>query len=162
MSTFEGLTSQSDWRDQYSAFPLSTDNGLIHTSYEQSSTADIPPSTPVRTQSTSRPPLGVHRHTTGPLMQEQEPVPKIERSDSAPPGDGLGQQIDEREEETLGLVESATTLLVSNDVKDEDEDDEIDDDEMLEPEEGGAPQTAAERRAERRKMKRFRYDSRCC
>lgn len=102
-------------------------------------------------------------------MQEQEPVPKIERSDSAPPGDGLGQQIDEREEETLGLVESATTLLVSsdaadslNDVKDEDEDDEIDDDEMLEPEEGGAPQTAAERRAERRKMKRFRYDSRCC
>jgi len=42
-------------------------------------------------------------------------------------------------------------------VKDE-EDEEDDDDDMLDAEEGGSsvPQTAAERRAERRKMKRFR------
>ena len=90
-------------------------------------------------------------------------MPKIERPDSAPPGDGLVQQTDAQVEETLGLEESSTTSLVASDgldalseVKDEYEDDELEDDDMLEPEEGGPPQTAAERRAERRKMKRFR------
>jgi len=65
------------------------------------------------------------------LLQEQEPIPKIERPDSAP-GDCGAQQTEDREEETLGLAESASTLLVPGDgvdplseVKDEDEDDEI-------------------------------------
>ena len=165
MSTFEGIAASADWRDQYSAFQLPADNTLIQSSYEQASTTDHSPSTPVRGQAVTRPPLGAHRHTTGGpiLLSEQEPVPKIERSDSAPPGDGLIQQAQAQGEETLDLQESSTTLLGANDsldtlseVKDEDEDDDLEDDEMLEPEEGGPPQTAAERRAERRKMKRFR------
>jgi hypothetical protein len=40
----------------------------------------------------------------------------------------------------------------------EEGDDDDDDDDMSDVEEESAPQTAAERRAERRKMKRFRYD----
>lgn len=44
------------------------------------------------------------------------------------------------------------------DFKEEDlDDDDDDDDDMLDVEDGSNPQTAAERRAERRKMKRFRY-----
>lgn len=52
------------------------------------------------------------------------------------------------------MSEDGDALL---DPKEEDDDDE-DDDEMLDAEDGasGTPQTAAERRAERRKMKRFR------
>jgi len=163
MSAFEGLTAQSDWRDQFSAFPLSSENDLIQSSYDQAGNQDLPPSTPVRAHKMARPQLGAHRHTTGPLLEEQESFPKIERPDSAPPGDCAHQQLEDREDESLGLVDSATTLLVSADgvdplteVKDEDEDEELEDDDMLEVEEGGAPQTAEQRRAERRKMKRFR------
>jgi hypothetical protein len=60
---------------------------------------------------------------------------------SAPPAESIGQ----------------------NEVKEEDDEEDDDDDEMIDAEErvGGAdgrpPQTDAERRAERRKMKRFRY-----
>lgn len=120
-----------------------------------------------------------------PLMQDAQPVSVTDRAGSAP-GD-CGNQVDEsiRDQslipsepptitiESLGpnrlrSVSSASQRhnMLSNsseggdmqgDIKDEDDDEELDDDEMLDAEEGGIPQTAAERRAERRKMKRFRY-----
>lgn len=163
MSTFEGLASQSDWRDQYSAFPLASENAFVSSAYEANE-PELNHVTPTRAATTTRPPLGNHRHTTANLLQEeQEPIPKIERPDSAP-GDCGNQQDEEREEHSLAVNGSEGPLIVPGeatdslpDVKDEDDDDVIEDDEMLEVEEGGAPQTAAERRAERRKMKRFRY-----
>jgi hypothetical protein len=119
-----------------------------------------------------------HRRSLGPLRQNSDTQPPvIERPDSAPGESG------QRRAGSLVSTESTAMSMVSNplssassapqqhgtilndeggesqtEIKDEDEDDE-DEDDMLDMEEGGSgvPQTAAERRAERRKMKRFRY-----
>ena len=181
MSNLEGLSTQSDWREQYPSFPLNGENGLFP-SYEQATSSDATQGSQAQQQSSTRPPLG-HRHSMLPLRQDAQPVTKPERRDSAP-GD-CGIQMDESARDgSLAPTEPALSLdsLGSNrlssvstapsqhsmlgnieggdmqgDIKDEDDDEELDDDDMLDADDGGVPQTAAERRAERRKMKRFRY-----
>lgn len=178
MSNFEPLSTQPDWREQYSAFPLSGDNGLLQQSFDQTTNPNVSDST--QEQNGSRQALE-HRHSLGPLRQEPESI--IERPDSAP-GDFEKTATGPTRDDSLVSVESAALSLgsvgsnplssassapvqqgtlanetggVEGEVKDED--DELEDDEEMidgELEEGAAPQTAAERRAERRKMKRFR------
>jgi len=106
--------------------------------------------------------------------------PPIERSDSAPPINGLRQDTFRASEPAnlshvdasskssppLAVKAESSGLQEENaaqaETKEEEEEEEDDDDEMLDAEERGEtegrpPQTEAERRAERRKMKRFRY-----
>jgi hypothetical protein len=184
MSNFEPLPTQPDWREQYSAFPLPGENGLLQPSFEQGTTSNVSESNQNQQQSSTRPALE-HRHSLGPLRQEaSQPASAIDRPDSAP-GD-CGHQANPIRDDSLVSTESTALSLASlgsnplssassapaqqgtlannegggggpqGEIKDEEDDDE-DDDEMLDAEEGAPPQTAAERRAERRKMKRFRY-----
>ncbi|CAG8977407.1 hypothetical protein HYALB_00007037 [Hymenoscyphus albidus] len=181
MSNFEPVPPQPDWREQqYSTFPLQGENGLLQPSFDQSAASNSSENGQGTPQNASRPALE-HRHSLGPTRQEAAPVPVIERPDSAP-GDN-GQSTTQPRNNSLVSPESTSLSLGSlasnplssessaqtqqaalatvdgseapGDVKDEDEDDD-EDDEMLDVEEGAPPQTAAERRAERRKMKRFR------
>ncbi|KAF4625798.1 hypothetical protein G7Y89_g12361 [Cudoniella acicularis] len=181
MSNFEPLPTQPDWREQqYSGFPLPGENGLLQPPFEQRPSPSTSESNQTPQQSSARPSLE-HRHSLGPLRQDSQPTPVIERPDSAP-GDS-GQQGDPARNDSLVSTESTALSLGSlgsnplssassapaqqptvanneggdppGEIKDE-EDEEEDDDEMLDAEEGAPPQTAAERRAERRKMKRFR------
>lgn len=129
-----------------------------------------------------------HRHTLDPMRADAPPTPTIERSDSAPGDCGQSavnrvrdESMVSTESAPLSLGSRASNPLSSApsaplqqqgvethvnedagsllDPKDEDDDDVEDDDDMLDGEDGySTPQTAAERRAERRKMKRFRYD----
>jgi hypothetical protein len=183
MSNFESLSTQPDWREQYSPFPLPGENGLLQPSFEQPASPEVSEDSRSQQQTGARPPLG-HRHSLGPLRQDPQPAPIIERPDSAP-GD-CGHQLNNttRDDSLVSTESTALSLeslgsnplssvssapaqqgaLVNNEggdiqveIKDEEDDDELDDDEMLDAEEGAVPQTAAERRAERRKMKRFRY-----
>jgi hypothetical protein len=183
MSNFEPLTTQPDWREQYSGFSLPGDNGLLQPPFEQATSSNVADNTQDQHQSGARQQLD-HRHSLGPLQQDGQPPAIIERPDSAP-GDCSHPVNNSTRDDSLVSPESTALSLGSlgsnplssassaptqqgtlanndggnneGDVKDEDDELE-DDDEMLEPEpeEGAAPQTAAERRAERRKMKRFR------
>jgi hypothetical protein len=183
MSNFEPLSTQPDWREQYSGFSLSVENGLLQPPFEQTTSSNVADNTREQDQSGSRPQLE-HRHSLVPLHQEGQPTAIINRPGSAP-RDCSNQVNNTTHDESLVSPESTAISLSSlgsnplssalspptqqgtlansdtgnneGDVKDEDDEFE-DDDEMLEPEpeEGAAPQTAAERRAERRKMKRFR------
>jgi hypothetical protein len=188
MSNFEPLSTQPDWREQYSPYPLEGENGLLQASFEQSSNSNVSDNSQAQQQSRARPPLE-HRHSLGLLRQEPQPVPIIERPDSAPPGDCGNQTSNATRDDSLVSTESTALSLGSigsnplssassapaqqgtiakNEEENinvefkEEEDEDDDDDDMLDIDEGGAPQTAAERRAERRKMKRFRYDCLFC
>ncbi len=183
MSNFEPLPTQPDWREQYSGFPLPGDNGLLQPTFEQTTSSNVAENSRDQHQSGSRPQLE-HRHSLGPLRQEGQSVPTIDRPDSAP-GDCSYQVTNPTRDDSLVSTESTVISLGSlgsnplssasstptqqgtlanndggineADIKDEDEELEEDDEMLeLEPEEGAAPQTTAERRAERRKMKRFR------
>ena len=183
MSNFEPLSTQPDWQERYSGFSLSGDNGLLQAPFEQTTNSNVANNTREQDQSGSRPQLE-HRHRLGPLRQEGQPAAIIDRPGSAS-GDGSHQMNNTTHDDSLVSPESTAISLRSlgsnplssalsapaqqgtlansdtgnneGDVKDEDDEFE-EDDEMLEPEpeEGAALQTAAERRAERRKMKRFR------
>jgi hypothetical protein len=181
MSNFEPLQTQPDWREQYSPFPLPGENGLLQPSFEQQTGLNVSDNQS-RQQDSTRP-VSEHRHSLGPLRQEVQPAPLIERPDSAP-GDCGTQVTNSIRDDSLASTESTALSLGSNPLSSassapaqqgtlanneggdmliepkEEEEEEDDDDEMLdaEVEEGAPPQTAAERRAERRKMKRFRYD----
>lgn len=180
MSNFEPLSTQPDWREQYSPFPLTGENVLLQPSFEQSATSNVADNSQAQQQTRARPPLE-HRHSLGPLRQEPQPTPIIERPDSAP-GDCGNQANNNTRDDSLVSTESTALSLGSNplssassapvqqgtiannegestnvELKEEDDEDD-DDDDMLDIEEGSVPQTAAERRAERRKMKRFRYN----
>lgn len=183
MSNFEPLNTQPDWREQYAAFPLSGDNGLLQSAFDQSASSNVSDNTQDQQQSGGRPALE-HRHSLGPLRQEAQPIPNIERPDSAPGDISHPTTVPARDESLVspestalslgslganplnstssaptqqGVLANAEGGGVEGDIKEEDDELE-DDDEMIdaEPEEGAPPQTAAERRAERRKMKRFR------
>ncbi|KAH6684329.1 hypothetical protein B0J14DRAFT_612378 [Halenospora varia] len=182
MSNFEPLPTQPDWREQYPTFPLPGENGLLQASFEQTPSSNASESTQTQQQTSTRPTLE-HRHSLGPLRQDPQPAPVIERPDSAPGDIGQGNGDVARNDSLVSSESTALSLgsLGSNplssassapaqqatvanneggrdppgEIKDE-EDEEDDDDEMLDAEEGAPPQTAAERRAERRKMKRFR------
>lgn len=182
MSNFELLPTQPDWREQYSAFPLPGENSLLQPSFEQSTS--LSDNSENQQRSSTRPTLE-HRHSLGPLRQDPQPAPAAERPDSAPPGDCGHQSSKNTRDDSLVSTESTALSLeslgsnplssassapaqqgtvanneegdIQAEIKDELDDDELEDDEMLDAEEGSVPQTAAERRAERRKMKRFRY-----
>ncbi len=183
MSNFEPLSTQPDWREQYAGYSLSGENGILQPPFEQTTSSNVTDNTREQDQSGSRPQLE-HRHILGPLHQEGQPAAIIDRPGSAP-GDCSHQVNNRTHDDSLvspesteispgslgsNLLNSALSAqtqqgtLANSDtgnneghVKDEDDEFE-DDDEMLEPEpeEGAARLTAAERRAERRKMKRFR------
>jgi hypothetical protein len=188
MSNFEPLPTQRDWREQYSPFPLPGENGLLQPSFEQPTSSNVSDNTQNQQHGVVRPALE-HRHTLGPLRQEPQLLPLIERPGSVPVDCG-NQVINPTRDDSLVSTDSTAlsfgsmgsnplssassapaqqgTLATDEgdieiEFKDE-EDDDLEDDEMLEGEEGGGsaiPQTAAERRAERRKMKRFRYAHIC-
>ncbi|KAL2067890.1 hypothetical protein VTL71DRAFT_15988 [Oculimacula yallundae] len=183
MSNFDPLPAQPDWREQFSAFSIPGDNGLLQSSYDQSNTSNLTNSSQIQHSGSERPALE-HRHSLGPLRQDTQPSPTIDRPDSAP-GDCNHSTNNQARDDSLVSTESTALSLGSlgsnplssassapvlqgglpnNDVADtegdvKDEDDDLDDDDDMidaEIEEGAPPQTAAERRAERRKMKRFR------
>lgn len=183
MSNFEPLPTQPDWREQYSPFPLPGDNGLLQSSFEQTSSSSVSGNNQSQQHGGARPALE-HRHSLGPLRQEPQPPP-IERPDSAPVDCGNQGSNPIRDDSLVSTESTALSLgsigsnplssassapaqqgTLANNERDtqvelKDEEDEYDDDdEMLDAEEGdggdAVPQTAAERRAERRKMKRFR------
>ncbi|KAK6611077.1 Homeobox-leucine zipper protein HDG11 [Botrytis cinerea] len=162
MANFEALPPQPDWREQYSSYQLSGENGMVHQNYEHSASSST---NNTQQQPVTRPTLE-HRHTLGPMRPEGPPTPTVERPDSAP-GDSplsLGpiasnpvSSASSAPQQGVGaLMNEDTSALLSP--KEEDDDDIDDDDDMLDTEDGSSstPQTAAERRAERRKMKRFR------
>lgn len=183
MSNFDPLPTQPDWREQYSAYSLPGETALLQPSYEHSINSNVPGNPQEQHQSSSRPQLE-HRHSLVPLQQDVQPPPTIERAGSAP-GD-CGHHVDNptRDNSLVSTESTALSLgslgsnalssassapaqqstLANNDgcnegeIKEEEDDLDDEDDEMLnaEAEEGVPPQTAAERRAERRKMKRFR------
>lgn len=180
MSNFDALAAQPDWRDQYSSFPLSNDTVSFHGAFEQAASDEVLEESRSEQHRSVRPPLE-HRHTLSQLRQEPQPVPVIERPDSAPGDCSITtasathdsslvspdltiNSIATTQMSSTASVTSQTTGIKSEgsdihgEIKDEDDEDELDDDEMLDPEEGSVPQTAAERRAERRKMKRFRFE----
>jgi hypothetical protein len=183
MSNFGPLSRQPDWREEYSPFSLPGESGSLQLLFERSVTSNVSGNNQVQQQGHAKPTLE-HRHSLGPLRQEPQPTPVIELPDSAP-GDCSNQVRDPIRDDSLVSTESSALALASPgsnplssasidlvqqgtllngkgehinaEIKEEEEEDAIDD-QMLEAEEGSAPQTAAERRAERRKMKRFRYD----
>ncbi len=184
MSNSEQLTSQPDWREQYSQYLPPAENTILSPNFDQAlsfTSGDVPTS---ERQFLGRLQLG-HRHSLAQLDNRQD-VPQnitIDRPDSAPgncgqqASNGLGQDSVDPTESTDQLLTSAplgstspsvqpkaeTPTSLEGDLKHASakevyEEDDDDDDDMLDTEDGGGPpQTEAERRAERRKMKRFRY-----
>jgi hypothetical protein len=186
MSNLEPLTTQPDWRDQYSQYLPSAENVVLSPPFEQSIGSHQVDAPVTQQLFAPRPPLN-HRHSlaqvsTETSRQESFPNPPIERPDSAPALNGLRQDAFKfPESTTLPGINTASKLLTPPPLqvkseetgnnegnpqqvepKEEEEEDDDDDDEMLDAEDPPAPnpagvqQTEAERRAERRKMKRFR------
>lgn len=183
MSNFDPLPTQPDWREHYSTFPLPGENGLLQPSFEQPTSSSVSENHQNQQQGSARPPLE-NRQSLGPLRQDVQPPAIIERSGSAPVDCNNQVNNTVRDDSLVSTESTALSLgsigsnplssassappqqgtLANNEEGDihvqlkEEEDDDDDDDEMLDAEESGSvPQTAAERRAERRKMKRFRY-----
>ena len=182
MSNFEALSTQPDWREQYSPFPLSGENAILQPQFEQSSSSDGPNNDQNQQQGAVRSHLEP-QHSLDTIQSDPQPSALTEHLEVAP-SDSDNQINTSIRDDSLVPIESrslslgalGTTQLnptssappqqatLANDegvgghLDLKDEDDELDDDEMLDAEDGAtAPQTAAERRAERRKMKRFRY-----
>lgn len=178
MSNLEPLTTQPDWRDAYSQYLPSTET-VLSPPFEQPITSH-PVDAPITNQLFApRPPLS-HRRSLAQVEDRQESFsnPPTERPDSAPPVNGLRQDGFTGPEpaslpELPANLKSSPTLEVKTEVSGPpaenlgqgevkgEEDDDDDDDDMLDGDEavggeGRPPQTEAERRAERRKMKRFR------
>ncbi|OWP00420.1 hypothetical protein B2J93_731 [Marssonina coronariae] len=181
MSNFEPLAVQPEWREQYPAYSLhgghSVQQQQQQPSYEQSTATSLSGNGPGQSSVGARPALE-HRYSSGSSRQDGQPLSATERPDAA-----LGdctRTVKPKCDDPLVSPQSTAPSLLSNrvssassitlqqgtpvsngssdgDVKDEDEDLD-DDDDMIdaEREEGAPPLTAAERRAERRKMKRFR------
>lgn len=183
MSSREQLKTQQDWREQYSQYIPPNENTLLPPYFGQVTDFNGIDNSSTEQHFVARPQLG-HRHSYAQLDNRQDVsrTITIDRPDSAPgnceqqASNGIGQDSVDPTESTAQLLTSAplgstspsmkpridTSAGQEGDLKhadtrvgDEDEDD--DDDEMLDPEDSsGPPQTEAERRAERRKMKRFR------
>lgn len=178
MSNFEALATQPDWREQYSPFTLSGESGVLQPSFEQSNSADVGGHDRGQQQSATQSHLEPQQNFDA-VQQDTQPSTLNEHLEVTSVGsDGqINNQIHDgslvsAESRSLSLGSLANpasnapqqTSMVANDegavsqLDLKDEDDDLDDDEMLDAEDGAiAPQTAAERRAERRKMKRFRY-----
>jgi hypothetical protein len=184
MSNFEPLSTLPDWREQYSPFSLSSENGLLQPSFQPPPTPNVSETSQNQQQGVGRPQLE-HRHSLGPQRQDTQTASTLERSDFTPV-DYRSQINNLTRDDSLVSTESTALSLgsigsnplssassapvqqgtLANNGEDdaqialkEEEDDEDDENDMLDAEEGSSsivPQTAAERRAERRKMKRFR------
>jgi hypothetical protein len=184
MSSREQVKTQQDWREQYSQFLPSNESSLLPTHFDQVVGFDSNDNSSTQRQFVARPQLE-HRHSVAQLDNRQDVTQTvtINRPGSAPgnfeqqaSSNGLGQDSVDPAESTAQLLTSAPLGSMSpsmksktdissglredlnpTDAKDGEEEDEDEDDDMLDAEEGGGlPQTEAERRAERRKMKRFR------
>jgi hypothetical protein len=181
MSNLGPLTTQPDWREQYSQYLPSTENNILSPHFNEPISPHPSHSPTSGRQFCSRPVLG-HRHSVALLDNRQDatPIPGIERPDSAPGSCRQRVSNDVEREPQAELAHPVPTTSLSppspsgmsnteiainqerdmqHEVKDRDEEEEEDDDdEMLDTDDpSGHPQTDAERRAERRKMKRFRY-----
>lgn len=183
MSNLEPITAQPDWRDSYSQDWQATENlPVLPSLYEQRITSQSAEGTGSAPLYAPRPSLP-HRHSLAQVESRQQPFSNahIDRSDSAP-AVKLEHQIS-REQEQPYLTSGAATFQESPRFEakapastadeehqihqqqrddEDDHDDDDDDDEMLDAEErapgdGRSSQTEAERRAERKKMKRFRF-----
>jgi len=183
MSSREQLKTQQDWREQYSQYISPSDNTLLSPHFGQVTDFNGIDNSSAQQHFVGRPQLG-HRHSLAQLdiLSDVSNTLTIDRPDSAPgncdqqASNGLGQDSVDPTESTAQLLTSTPLGSISPSVKprtdtsagqeedskhadskEGDEEDDEDDDEMLDPEDGGGgPQTEAERRAERRKMKRFR------
>jgi hypothetical protein len=183
MSSREQLKTQQDWREQYSQYIPTNDSTLLSPHFGQVTEFNGIDNSSAEQHFLVRPQLG-HRHSLAQLDNRQDisQTVIIDRPDSAP-GNCEQRASNELGQDSVDPTESTTQLLTSaplgstspsikprtdtpagqegdlkraDDKEGDDEDDE-DDDEMLDLEDGGGPpQTEAERRAERRKMKRFR------
>ncbi|CCU77339.1 homeobox transcription factor [Blumeria hordei DH14] len=179
MSNFELPTTQPDWREQYAVFPSTGENSLLSTSFEQ---RDFSGESYSRSDQTSSQPTQTRPKSLGvlDLNSQIEPANNHRRWN---PGDCLDLSgsstahfplvLPEKSADiALTPLEVESTISVQTrpkslgsidrgsevEIKDEEYDIE-DDDDMLDAEfeENSAPsQMTAERRADRRKMKRFR------
>lgn len=183
MSSREQLKTQQDWREQYSHFLPPTESSLLPPHFDQVTDFDGIDASTAERQFVARP-QQEHRLSLAQLDSQRDVTQAItiDRPDSAP-GDfgqqssnGLRNASVEPAESTAPLLPSASIDSTSpsvkprtdtstgqiedpnpTDAKEGGEEEDDDDEEMAEPEDGGGqPQTEAERRAERRKMKRFR------
>ncbi len=182
MSSREQLKTQQDWREQYSQYISPNDNTLLPSQFGQVTDFNGISNSSIERHFRVRPQLG-HRHSLAQLdnRQDDSQTITVDRPDTAPgncdqpASNGLGQASVDPMESTGQLLTSAPLGSISPsvkprtdsstvqedskraDAKEGDDEDDEDDDEMLDGEDGGGPpQTDAERRAERRKMKRFR------
>jgi hypothetical protein len=182
MSNFEALSTQPDWREQYSPYPLSGENGILQPQFEQPASSGVPENNQSQQQSGAVPHLKNQR-SLDPVQQDpqsstlaaQLDVPPIDpdqinnptRNDSLVASKPRSHSVATVGSNQLDPVSTTPPQQgpLANDEGAEchlelkEEDDELEDDEMLDAEDAtAAPGTAAERRAERRKMKRFRYN----
>lgn len=182
MSNLEPITAQSDWRDTYSQDWHTTESLPALTSiYDQSVSTHSAAGTGSAPLYQPRPSIS-HRHSLAQVESRQQPFSssQIDRPLSASgvngenritpggqeqsyPGSGAAtyQEPPRFESKRLETADDEEQGIHHQQREEEDEH-EDDDDEMLEAEERGPgkgrpPQTEAERRAERRKMKRFRF-----
>ena len=182
MSNLEPITAQSDWRDTYSQDWQTTENLPALTSiYDQSVSTHSAAGTGSAPLYQPRPSIS-HRHSLAQVESRQQPFSssQIDRPLSASGVKGENQITPGGQEQSYPGSGAATYQEpprfeskdsepgadeergIHHQQREEEDEHEEDDDEMLEPEERGPgegrpPQTEAERRAERRKMKRFRY-----
>lgn len=176
MSNFESLPPQPDWRGQYPSFALPGDSN-VQSALEQTTRPNLNGSN-INPQ--SHPRQIEHRHSLAQLRESVQSTSNLERPGSAPLEDRRHDGSPSRDETLLSResamnslhpnrslpslssasMQSEETLGTHVDAKEEEDEEEDDDDEMLDAEESSTPLTAAERRAERRKMKRFRFVSR--
>lgn len=182
MSSREQLKTQQDWREQYSQFLPSHESSLLPHFNQVTGFVGIDNSSSDR-QFAARPQLE-HRHSVAQLDNRRDvtETTTVDQPGSAPgnfeqqASNGPGQDSVGPAESTAQLLTSAslgctspsvkartetTTSLREDlnpiDAKEGEEEDDDEDDEMFDLEDGGGPpQTEAERRAEHRKMKRFR------
>jgi hypothetical protein len=111
MSNFEPLTTQPDWREQYSGFSLPGDNGLLPPTFEPNPSSNVSDNNQEQHQVSARPALE-HRHSLGPLRQDGLAPPIIERPDSAP-ADGTHQLSNPTRDGSLVSSDSAALSLGS-------------------------------------------------
>lgn len=183
MSTFESLQTQQDWREQYSSFSPPAESGLLQPNFGHAASSNDSNSHPNELQDGARPPLEQRQNLGSLELQQDAPAVLTEDRPGSAPGDYEHSLDHSIRDDSHVSTDSTALSLASNPlssvssapmhpgtdssngeeatshshVKVEEEDDE-EVDEILEADEG-LPQTAAERRAERRKMKRFRYVS---
>jgi hypothetical protein len=183
MSSREQLKTQQDWREQYSQYIPPNNSTLLPSHFGQVTQFNGIDNSSAEQHFVVRPQLG-HRHSLAQLDNRQDVSQAViaDRTDFSSrnfeqqASNGIGQDSVNPTESTVQLLTSIPLGSTSPsaklrpdesaiqegdwksiDTKEGDEEEEDDDDEMLDVEDGGGPpQTEAERRAERRKMKRFR------